>query len=88
VRDSDESFIVRHPFNHPLLVLGGRTYPLEAAAVLLPLHAPYTDPLGVLICGGSTPGAGIALDNCVTIRPEMENATWALERMVSTYIDS
>ncbi|KAJ7364637.1 copper radical oxidase [Mycena albidolilacea] len=61
--------------------LGGRTYPLEAAAVLLPLHAPYTDPLGVLICGGSTPGAGIALDNCVTIRPEMENATWTLERM-------
>lgn len=49
----------------------------------LPQHAPYTDPLGVLICGGSNIGAGIALDNCVTIYPEAENPTWVLERMVS-----
>ncbi|KAJ7025972.1 galactose oxidase [Mycena alexandri] len=63
--------------------LGGRTYPLEGAAVMFPQHAPYTDPLEVLVCGGSTPGAGIALDNCVSIQPEVENATWALERMPS-----
>jgi len=27
--------------------------------VLFPQHAPYTDPLRVLICGGSTPGPGV-----------------------------
>jgi hypothetical protein len=32
---------------------GGRTYPLEGAAMSLPQHAPYTDPLEILICGGS-----------------------------------
>ncbi|KAJ6479629.1 hypothetical protein C8R45DRAFT_1076519 [Mycena sanguinolenta] len=63
--------------------LGGRTYPLEGAAVMFPQHAPYTDPLTVLVCGGSTTGAGIALDNCVSIQPEVDNATWALERMPS-----
>ncbi|KAJ7720043.1 galactose oxidase [Mycena metata] len=63
--------------------LGGRTYPLEGAAVMFPQHAPYTDPLEVLICGGSTPGPGTALDNCVSIQPEVKNATWALERMPS-----
>ncbi|KAF7334608.1 hypothetical protein MVEN_02290900 [Mycena venus] len=62
---------------------GGRTYPLEGAAVMFPQYAPYTDPLEVLVCGGSTPGPGIALDNCVSIQPEVENATWALERMPS-----
>ncbi|GJJ13871.1 hypothetical protein Clacol_008128 [Clathrus columnatus] len=60
---------------------GGRTYPLEGTAVILPLHAPYTDPAEVLVCGGSTPGPGLALDNCVSIQPESDNATWALERM-------
>ena len=63
--------------------LGGRTYPLAGAAVLLPQYAPYTDPVTVTICGGSTPGAGIALDNCVSISPEAPNATWTLERMPS-----
>ncbi|KAJ7186426.1 galactose oxidase, partial [Mycena filopes] len=63
--------------------LGGRTYPLEGAAVMFPQHAPYTDPLEVLVCGGSTPGPGTALDNCVTIQPEVKNATWTLERMPS-----
>ena len=62
---------------------GGRTYPLEAAAVLLPQKAPYTDDLGVLICGGSTNGPSNALDNCVTIYPEAENPTWTLERLPS-----
>ncbi|KAK7696501.1 hypothetical protein QCA50_001159 [Cerrena zonata] len=31
---------------------GGRTYPMEGTAVLLPQRAPYTDPLEILICGG------------------------------------
>ncbi|PFH53643.1 copper radical oxidase [Amanita thiersii Skay4041] len=63
--------------------LGGRTYPLEGAAMPFPLSAPYTDPMRVLVCGGSTIGAGKALDNCVSIEPEVENATWTLERMPS-----
>ena len=62
--------------------LGGRSYPMEGTAVLLPQYAPYTDPIEILICGGSTPGAGIALDNCISIAPEVENAMWTLERMV------
>jgi hypothetical protein len=66
-------------------VLGGRTYPLEGAAVMFPQHAPYTDPLRVLVCGGGTPSPGPttpALDNCVSIQPEVQNATWTIERMV------
>ncbi|KAJ7325873.1 copper radical oxidase [Mycena albidolilacea] len=63
--------------------LGGRTYPLEGAAVMFPQHAPYTDPVRILTCGGSAPGAGVALDNCVSIEPEGPNPTWLLERMPS-----
>lgn len=63
--------------------LAGRTYPMEGTAVLLPQHAPYTDPIEILICGGSTPGAAIALDNCISIIPEASNPTWTLERMPS-----
>ena len=59
---------------------GGRTYPLEGTAVLFPQHAPYTDPLTVLVCGGSN--FGLALDNCVSIQPEVDGAEWVLERMV------
>lgn len=66
------------------LYQAGRSYPMEGTAVLLPQHAPYTDPIEVLICGGSTIGAGIALDNCVSIAPEVANPTWTLERMVCT----
>jgi hypothetical protein len=65
-------------------VLGGRTYPLEGAAVMFPQHAPYTDPVTIMTCGGSTIGAGIALDNCVSIQPEGPNPVWTLERMVKT----
>ncbi|KAF8623873.1 hypothetical protein AX17_007275 [Amanita inopinata Kibby_2008] len=61
----------------------GRTYPLEGAATPFPLHAPYTDPMRILVCGGSTIGAGISLDNCVSIEPEVANATWTVERMPS-----
>ncbi|KAJ3478643.1 hypothetical protein NLJ89_g12370 [Agrocybe chaxingu] len=63
--------------------LAGRTYPLEGASVPLPQHAPYTAPLEILICGGSTEGPGFALDNCVSIAPEAPNPTWIVERMVS-----
>ncbi|KAI2467216.1 putative glyoxal oxidase [Annulohypoxylon bovei var. microspora] len=62
--------------------LGGRTYPLEGTSVLLPQFAPYTDPLGILICGGSTTGHS-AIDNCVSTYPEVANPTWTLERMPS-----
>ena len=53
----------------------------SGSAVPLPQFAPYTDPLQIMICGGSSP-AGIALDNCVTIAPESANPIWTLERMV------
>ncbi|KAK4237144.1 glyoxal oxidase [Achaetomium macrosporum] len=62
---------------------GGRTYPLEGTAVLLPQKYPYSDPLGILICGGSTEGPGNAIDNCVSIEPEAANPTWVIERMPS-----
>ncbi|KAF9484627.1 copper radical oxidase [Pholiota conissans] len=61
--------------------LAGRTYPLQGAAVPFPMKAPYTDPLRVLICGGGANGAGVPIDNCVTITPEVAGATWTLERM-------
>lgn len=63
--------------------LAGRTYPLEGASVLLPQRWPYTDPLGILMCGGSTLGVGSALDNCVSIFPDDPNPEWQLERMPS-----
>lgn len=61
----------------------GRTYPFEGSAMILPQVAPYSDPLQVLICGGSGPGVAIALDNCVTIAPDQPNANWTIERMPS-----
>lgn len=64
--------------------LGGRNYPLEGTAVLMPQHAPYTDPLTIMICGGSTPYAAVAIDNCVSIQPEAASPQWVLERMVSS----
>jgi len=63
---------------------GGRNYPFQGTAVLLPQYAPYTDPLKIIICGGSTPYQGDALDNCITLAPDIPNANWTLERMVST----
>ncbi|KAF2458758.1 hypothetical protein BDY21DRAFT_283734 [Lineolata rhizophorae] len=60
--------------------LGGRTYPYEGTFMLMPQHAPYTDPIRVLICGGSTPGPQIAVDNCASISPEVEDE-WLIERM-------
>ena len=63
------------------LATAGRNYPLSGAFLPLPLSAPYTTPLQVFICGGTT-GSGGALDNCVTIAPESNNPTWTIERMV------
>ncbi|KAF2110143.1 hypothetical protein BDV96DRAFT_584443 [Lophiotrema nucula] len=63
--------------------LAGRTYPMEGTAVILPQYAPYTDHLKIMLCGGSTPTQGFALDNCVTIAPEDDNPKWTLERMPS-----
>jgi hypothetical protein len=68
--------------------LGGRTYPLEGTAVLFPQYPPYTAPLTVLICGGSTPFSAVAIDNCVTIQPEVADPVWTIERMVSTSFQS
>lgn len=51
--------------------------------MIFPQYAPYTDPLRILVCGGSGLGAGIALDSCLSIEPEAPNPTWTLERMVS-----
>lgn len=62
---------------------GGRTYPFEGASMIMPQSYPYTDPMKVMICGGSTPGPEIALDNCVTIAPDQPNANWTIERMPS-----
>jgi hypothetical protein len=58
----------------------GRTFPNQGVSVLLPQHAPYTDQITVLICGGSN--FGTALDNCVSIQPESDDPTWVIERMV------
>jgi hypothetical protein len=55
---------------------------MEGTAVMLPQHAPYTDPVEILVCGGSTPIEADALDNCLSIAPEVPNATWTLERSV------
>lgn len=64
---------------------GGRSYQLQGATVSLPQYAPFTDPLGVLVCGGSTEGGGYPIDNCVSTQPEAPNPTWLIERMVSKH---
>lgn len=65
----------------------GRNYPLEGTAVLLPQAAPYKDPLTVLICGGATTNS-VALDNCVSIQPDVDRPKWTLERMPSKRVMS
>jgi Glyoxal oxidase N-terminus/Domain of unknown function (DUF1929) len=68
--------------------LAGRTYPLEGTGVLLPQYPPYSDPVTVLVCGGSANGAALAIDNCVSTQPEVANPTWTLERMPSQRVMS
>ncbi|MCJ1314408.1 hypothetical protein MMC25_008090 [Agyrium rufum] len=67
---------------------GGRTYPLEGTMVLFPQYAPYTDPVTVLICGGSTPGPALAIDNCISMQPENPSSNWTIERMPSQRVMS
>jgi hypothetical protein len=66
----------------------GRTYPLEGSMVLLPQHSPYTDPLGILICGGGQDPISYGLDSCITIQPEIVGQNWTLERMPSRRVMS
>ncbi|KZW03188.1 copper radical oxidase [Exidia glandulosa HHB12029] len=61
--------------------VAGRTYPMQGASVMLPMHAPYTEPAQILTCGGSPGGGAMALDNCVLISPEVPGADWQIERM-------
>ncbi|KAJ3313405.1 hypothetical protein HDU76_002652, partial [Blyttiomyces sp. JEL0837] len=60
---------------------GGRTYPMSGTGVLLPLSPPYTDPVTILVCGGSIGAGGTAVDNCVSTQPEVPGAQWVIERM-------
>ena len=66
----------------------GRSYPLEGTAMLLPQYAPYSAPLSIIVCGGSTPNVNTALDNCATISPDAANPQWTLERMPSQRVIS
>ena len=64
--------------------IAGRNYPLSGASTLFPQYYPYTEPLMVLYCGGSDIlEFQRALDNCVSIQPEVAEPTWTIERMVS-----
>jgi len=65
---------------------GGRSYPQQASMMLMPQYPPYSAPLTILICGGSTTAVGNALDNCVSTQPEVANPTWTLERMPSVRV--
>jgi len=68
--------------------LAGRTYPLEGTGVLLPQYPPYSDPVTVLVCGGSANGNAMAIDNCVSTQPEVASPTWTIERMPSQRVMS
>lgn len=68
--------------------LAGRTYPLEGTGVMLPMYPPYSAPVTVLVCGGSSNGAAYAIDNCVSTQPEVASPTWTLERMPSQRVMS
>ncbi|KAF5007753.1 hypothetical protein FDECE_5925 [Fusarium decemcellulare] len=64
--------------------LTGRNYPLQGTLMLMPQKAPYSDPLEVLVCGGTTAEPGNeALDNCVIMEPDTPGAEWTIERMPS-----
>jgi hypothetical protein len=62
---------------------GGRTYQLQGSMVALPQYAPFTEPLGILACGGSTSGGGFSIDNYISTQPEAANPVWTMERMVN-----
>jgi len=54
---------------------------MQGATVMMPMQAPYTEPVQMLTCGGSPGGGAMTLDNCVLISPEVDGANWQLERM-------
>ncbi|KAK8094955.1 fungistatic metabolite [Apiospora hydei] len=66
----------------------GRNYPLQGTMMLMPQHAPYTDPMTVLVCGGTTDGANFGIDNCISTEPDNAGAQWRIERMPSTRVVS
>ncbi|KAF1955279.1 hypothetical protein CC80DRAFT_594456 [Byssothecium circinans] len=66
----------------------GRTYPLEGTQVLFPQYYPYTEPLGVLICGGKCWQPMWVIDNRVTIAPDAANLRWTIERVPSRRVTS
>jgi hypothetical protein len=53
---------------------------MEGTSMMLPQYAPYTDPVEIITCGGSS--FGQAFDNCVSIVPEGDGG-WIIERMPS-----
>ncbi|CAJ2513244.1 Uu.00g013630.m01.CDS01 [Anthostomella pinea] len=59
----------------------GRNYPLQGTMGLMPQSAPYTDPLTIIICGGTTDGANFGLDNCISTQPDVQGSEWTIERM-------
>lgn len=63
--------------------IGGRVYPYSGAFTIMPIRYPYTDPMTVMICGGSTPRDQIGIDNCISIQPEASNPQWTIERTPS-----
>lgn len=66
----------------------GRTYPLEGTGVILPLYSPFTAPATFMACGGSTEGPGFAIDNCVSVQPEVADPVYTIERMPSKRVMS
>ena len=68
--------------------LAGRTYPLEGTGVMFPQYPPYSDPVTILVCGGSAVGNAMAIDNCVSTQPEVASPTWTIERMPSQRVMS
>ena len=67
---------------------GGRTYPFEGTAMILPQYADNYDSLTVIVCGGSVPFREVGLDNCVSINPDQPGANWTIERMPSKRVIS
>ena len=67
---------------------GGRSYPFEGTAMILPQRATDYTAMTVMICGGSNPYAEIGLDNCVSINPDDAAPHWTIERMPSKRVMS
>lgn len=66
---------------------GGRTYPYSGAYVIMPMTAPFTAPMQVLVCGGASQ-ENVGLSTCVSITPEVPGAQWVVEQMPSQRVMS